>query len=155
MHNTANMLTDMVSKMDEHRQIHAKLLPLFNIWRTCVWKTIRFLNEFAPFIIEKYPLFRENGYEPTLWSGGGHFINPYTKHMSKLLSILCVLCLFFLYVVVVNELTRFHGPYCLGHFTGTFMFVAITKDRNQTTARHHRSQTLCKNLVVHPALYLQ
>ena len=44
--------------------------------------------------------------------GGYHSVNKAYVKIS--LSILRVVCLFFLFVVVVIVLMRFHGPYSLG-----------------------------------------
>ena len=125
----------------------------------------RFLvGEFASFIHEKILFFHENGYEHgyTLWSEvGGDNHSVYKGYVKISLSILRVVCLFFLCVVVVIVLMRFHGPYSLGSlYYSTFIFVAITMnmnitDRNQTTAKHHRSQTVCISLEMHRTLNLQ
>ena len=167
--------------MDGNRQIHAKLLPLFKIWQTCVWKTIPFLSSRIRALIsslKKYPPFSRKWVRAWVYAligsvvgwgvggvgvgvlgGGGEVTTPYTKHMWK--YHFQFFGLFFLYVAVVIVLMRFHGPYSLGSlYYSTLISVAITKNmnitnRNHNTAKHHRSQTVCISLEMHRTLYLQ
>ena len=129
--------------MDENRQVHAKLLPHFKIWRTCVWKTIPLLSsrirafnhwKNTPFSLKWvraliYALIGGGG------GGGGRFINRYTKQMLKY-HFQFFAC-FFLYVVIVIELTRFHGPYCLGTLYWYFRFCGNHEGHNNWPKPNH------------------
>ena len=101
-------------------------------------RSLYWVREFAPLIIEKILLFRLNGYEHwyTLWSGGGgRFINRYTKQMLKY-HFQFFAC-FFLYVVIVIKLTRFHGPYCLGTLYWYFRFCGNHEGHNNWPKPNH------------------
>ena len=107
-HNPANMLTDSVSKMDEYKQIHAKLLFLFKIWRTGVWKTIHYLSSRirAFHHWKNVPLFAKLGTSMAIRIDRegvgvvvmGRFTNPHTKHMLKyhFQFFMCFVCSFFM-----------------------------------------------------------
>ena len=122
--------------MDENRQNHAKLLPVFKSWRTCVWKTISFF-EFANsrLSLKKIPLFAKIGTSMDIRFDRegmevvvlGRFTNPYTKHMLKyhFQFFVCFVCSFFM-SSLLSKWWGFMGHIPYGHFTGTFIFVAIT-----------------------------
>ena len=101
-------------------------------------RSLFWVREFVPYIIEKILLFRENGYEHwyTLWEGA-FYQSVYKAYAKISLSILCVLCLFFLYVVVVIALTRFHGPHCLGTLYWYFHFCGNHEGHNNWPKLSH------------------
>ena len=124
--------------MDENRQVHAKLLPHFKIWRTCVWKTIPLLSSrIRAFNHWKNTPFSLKWVRALIYAliGRGRFINRYTKQMLKY-HFQFFAC-FFLYVVIVIELTRFHGPYCLGTLYWYFRFCGNHEGHNNWPKPNH------------------
>ena len=101
------MLTDSVSNNGWNRQVHAKLLPHFKICLCLIDDPFfEFANSHLS-SLKKYSFFAKMGtsIDIRLDREGAFYQSVYNAHVKMSLSILCVLCLFFLYVVVVIEFT--------------------------------------------------
>ena len=112
------MLTDSVSNNGWKQAGTCKIVTQFqNLTDLCLKDDpfFEFANSHLA-SLKKYSFFAKMGTSIDIrFDREGAFYQCVCKAYVKLsLSILCMLCLFFLYVVVVIELTRFRGPYCLG-----------------------------------------
>ena len=125
-------------------------------------RSLFWVREFAPFIIEKIPSFSRKWVRALIFAligrgggGGGlgaFYQSVYKAYVKISLLIPCVLCSFFMSSLLSNW-RGFMDHIAWGHFTGTFIFVAITKDiitdRNQITTKHHRAPSQYKDRLIY------
>ena len=102
-------------------------------------RSLFWVREFALASLKKYSFFAKMGTSIDIrFDREGAFYQSVCKAYVEIsLSILCVLCLFFRYVVVVIELTRFHGPYYLGTLYWYFHFCGNHEGHNNWPKPSH------------------